>query len=90
MKFAIAICLVAVVAITAEARHGAKAKGPRGSAYAKKLSLVEKMKETLKTDERCPDGIHECDGECCPPNLHACCTDDDDPNMTFCYWSDDC
>ena len=77
-----------MVAITAETRHGAKAKGPRGSAYAKKLYLFEKMKETLKTDEQCPDGIHECDGVCCPPNLHACCTDD--LNETFCYGSDDC
>ena len=91
---AFTLFLVAVVAITAEARH-VKKTPPQGSAYAKILSLVEKIKENLST---CPDGRRKCGlhpyGECCPPPGYPdntyCCTPVCVQISGYCSTEEDC
>jgi len=65
MKFAFTLCLVAVAAITAEARHARKGN-------AKMLSLIEKMKKRVPAKAEVAD---DCPGMMCPGDW--CCTDAD-------------
>ena len=95
---ALTLCLVAVLAITADARHVKKTR-TRGN--AKMLSLIEKMKQRVSTlgfraqirdNDECDGQI--CDGGiCCPPyDGWQCCDVDSDytcrsdaPDARSCY-----
>jgi len=78
MKFAFTLCLVAVLAITAEARHVKKTR-TRGN--AKMLSLIEKMKQRVpapraQVRDDCPGGQICLGDQCCPYADWTCCDGD--------------
>lgn len=86
---ALAICLVAVMAITTDSRHAMKTPG---FLLAKMLSLVEKMEETQTPEPYCYNHCQRGTGEwecCTDPHQQECCLDDD-LNDEFCYWSSYC
>ena len=80
---ALTLCLVAVLAFTAEARY---AKKTRTRGNAKMLSLIEKMKQRLpapesraqvRDDDDCPGTI--CPGDWCCTDADLTCCDEDSP-----------
>merc|ERR1712150_94422 len=80
MKFALTICLLAVLAIAAEARHVKKTQN-RGN--AKMLSLIEKMNKQRVPDSFPAQVEHYCETQ------YFCCFDQDHDGHYNCMCCDD-